>query len=580
MPTTRTATDGAASPGSAVAGGGRRNLGLALVVIAAAQLMVVLDATIVNVALPHIQRALGFSGSGLEWVITGYAVTFGGLLLLGGRAGDLLGRRRVFIAGLLLFSAASLLGGFAHSQSWLLLSRAAQGVGGAMIAPTALALIMTTFPEGPPRNRAMGVYSAMSGAGAAIGLIAGGLLTNYLSWRWVLFVNVPIGILVALAAPYVLAGSPRRTGRFDLPGAITGTGGVALLVYGLSNASTDQSGVSHWGDTRVVASLAAAAVLLASFVLIEWRSRHALLPLRLLANRNRSGAYLMMLCLATAMFGIFFFLTIFVQEVLGYSALRSGVAFLPFAATIVLVSAIVSQVISRTGARPLMLAGGAVTAGGMYWFSHITEHTTYLGGLLGPMLVTAAGLGMLFVPLSLVALNRVRGEDSGVASSLLNTGQQVGGAIGLSALGTVTWAAVASSVRQQVAHAAAAAAQAGHPLPARRPGPALPPAILHHALTVGISRGFLVAAGIALLALVITIVTIRIRSADLAGAQSRVQVPASAAPASAAGGPEADHARAGGERDGAPAGGERDGAPAGGECDGAPGAWDREAATS
>ena len=531
MSTIQSGTRGAAPAGGAAAGGGPRNLGLALVVIAAAQLMVVLDATIVNVALPHIQRALGFSGSGLEWVITAYAVTFGGLLLLGGRSGDLLGRRRIFIAGLLLFSAASLAGGFATSQAWLLTARAVQGVGGAMIAPTALALIMTTFPEGPPRNRAMGVYAAMSGGGAAVGLIAGGLLTSYLSWRWVLFVNVPIGILVALVAPYVLKESPRRSGRFDLPGAITGTGGVAALVYGLSSATASETGVSHWAEPKVVASLVAAVVLLVSFVLIESRSRHALLPLRLLANRNRSGAYLMMLCLATAMFGIFFFLTIFVQEVLGYSALRSGVAFLPFAVTIVLMSGIVSQLISRVGARPFMLTGGVLTTGGMYWFSHISEHSTYLNGLLGPMLVTSAGLGMLFVPLSLVALNRVRGEDSGVASSLLNTGQQVGGAIGLAALGTVTWTAVAGSIKHQVSQAAAAAARAGHALPAPKPGATVPTAILNHALAVGISRGFLVAAGIALLALVITIVTIRVRREDLAGAQPAVAVPAVNEPA-------------------------------------------------
>ena len=389
-------------------GDGPRRLGLALFVIATAQLMVVLDAAIVNVALPHIQRALGFTGNGLEWVVTAYAVTFGGLLLLGGRSGDLLGRRRIFIAGLLLFSGASLLGGFATSQEWLLAARALQGVGGAMVAPTALALITTNFPEGPPRNRAMGVYAAMSGGGAAVGLVAGGLLTTYLSWRWVLFVNVPIGILVALAAPYVLAESARQRGRFDLPGAITGTGGVALLVYGLSNAGTDSSGVSHWADGKVLTSLIASAVLLVSFVLIEWRSRHALLPLRLLANRSRSGAYLIMLCLATAMFGIFFFLTIFAQEVLGYSALRAGLAFLPFAAMVVVMSGVVSQLIPRTGARPLMVIGTAVTAGGMFWFSRLTEHSSYVGGLLGPMLVTSIGLGMLFVPISLVALTRVR----------------------------------------------------------------------------------------------------------------------------------------------------------------------------
>jgi EmrB/QacA subfamily drug resistance transporter len=504
---------------TASADGGQRRLGLALLVIATAQLMVVLDAAIVNVALPHIQRALGFSGNGLEWVVTAYAVTFGGLLLLGGRSGDLLGRRKIFIAGLLLFSAASLLGGFATSQAWLLTARAVQGVGGAMVAPTALALIATTFPEGAPRNRALGVYAAMSGGGAAVGLVLGGLLTSYLSWRWTLFVNVPIGILVAALAPYVLSESSRQRGRFDLPGAITGTGGVALLVYGLSNATTGQNGVSHWGDTKVIVSLVAAAVLLVTFALIEWRSRHALMPLRVLADRNRSGAYLTMLALATAMFGIFFFLTIFLQNVLGYSPVKAGLAALPFAAVIVVMSGIVSQVVARIGARPLMLAGGAITAGGMYWFSHISVHSTYLSNLLGPMLVTSAGLGLLFVPISLIALTRVRGEDSGVASSLLNTGQQVGGAIGLAALGTVTWGAVSNSVKHQVSQAAAAAAAAGHPLPATKPGGSVPAGILHQALATGISRGFLVAAGIAAVALLITVAMIRVRREDLAGAQ-------------------------------------------------------------
>jgi len=513
---THTVTGRASTPGSPAADGNRR-LGLALFVIATAQLMVVLDSAIVNVALPHIQRALGFSGSGLEWVVTAYAVTFGGLLLLGGRSGDLLGRKKIFIAGLVLFSVASLLGGFATSQAWLLAARAVQGVGGAMIAPTALALITTTFPEGSQRNRAMGVYAAMSGGGAAVGLVAGGLLTTYLSWRWVMFVNVPIGIITAVLAGYVLTESTRRRGRFDLPGAVTVTAGVALLVYGLSNASTDQHGISHWTDGKVVVSLAAAVVLLVSFVLIEWRSSHALMPLRILENRSRTGAYLVMLCLATAMFGVFFFLTIFVQEVLGYSALRSGLAFLPFAGTIVLMSGIVSQVIGRIGARPLMIAGTSVAAVGFYWFSHLTVHSQYVSGLLGPMLVTSLGFGLLFVPLSLVALHKVRGEDSGVTSSLLNTGQQVGGAIGLAALGTVTWTAVSDSIKHQVAHAAAVAGRTGLHLPAAKSG-VVPAAILHQALAVGISRGFLVAAGIVVLALVVVLVTIRLRREDLAGA--------------------------------------------------------------
>ena len=516
MSATRSAVRPAAPPGRTPAAGNRR-LGLALVVIATAQLMVVLDATIVNVALPHIQRALGFSGSGLEWVVTAYALSFGGLLLLGGRAGDLLGRRRVFITGLLVFSAASLAGGFATSEAWLLTARAIQGAGGAMIAPTALALIATNFAEGPARNRAVSVVAAMSGGGAAVGLIAGGLLTTYLSWRWVLFVNVPIGVLTAAAAPFVLTESPRRRGRFDLAGAITGTSGVVLLVYGLTNAGTDQSGVSHWADAKVLASVGAAIVLLAGFVLIEQRSARPLMPLRIFASRSRSGAYLIMLTLATAMFGIFFFLTIFVQTVLGYSALKSGAAFLPLAAMIVAVSGAVGQLISRTGARPLMLAGTAATAGGMYWFSHVGVHTTYLNGLLGPSLVTGAGLGLLFVPLSLIAVSHVRDEDSGLASSLLNTGQQVGGAIGLAALGTVAWTVVAHSVRSQVSQlggGGAAARRSGHAL-ASIPDHA---SIYHHALAAGISRGMLAAAGIALAAFLITALTIRVRREDLAGA--------------------------------------------------------------
>ncbi|HET7015327.1 MAG TPA: MFS transporter [Streptosporangiaceae bacterium] len=513
MSSTQSVTGRAIRPAE---GGVNRHLGLALVVIATAQLMVVLDAAIVNVALPHIQHALGFTGNGLEWVVTAYAVTFGGLLLLGGRSGDLLGRKRIFIWGLLLFSAASLFGGFATSQAWLLAARAIQGVGGAMIAPTALALITTTFPQGPQRNRAFGVYAAMSGGGAAVGLVAGGLLTTYLSWRWVLFVNVPIGIATALLARYVITESDRQTGRFDLPGAITATAGVAALVYGLSNASTDQSGVSHWGDTKVIISLVAAAVLLAAFGFIETRSKHALLPLRVLANRSRTGGYLVMLALATAMFGIFFFLTIFVQEVLGYSALRSGLAFLPLAVTIVLMSGVVSQLVARTGPRPLMIAGSAITAGGMYWLSHITDHTQYVSGLLFPMLVVSIGLGLVFVPISLVALTKVSPEDSGVASSLLNTGQQVGGAIGLAALGTVTWTVVSNSIKHQVSQAAAAAAKAGHHLPAPKPGAKVPSSILNQALASGISRGFLVAAGIAVVALIVTWFMIRITREDIA----------------------------------------------------------------
>ena len=339
---------------AASARGSGRHLGVALLVIATAQLMVVLDSTVVNVALPHIQRALGFSGAGLEWVVNAYALAFGGLLLLGGRAGDLLGRRRMFVTGLLLFSAASLAGGFATSQAWLLAARAVQGAGGAIVAPAALALIVTTFPEGPPRSRAMGVYAAMSVGGGAAGLLAGGLLVTYASWRWVLFVNVPIGIAAALAALVVLPGAAGQPGRFDLPGAVTGTGGVAALVYGLSSATTSPDGTSHWGDSKVAAALAAAAVLLAAFAVIEARSRHALLPTRLLRNRNRLGAYLIMLGVGTAVFGVFFFITLFVQDVWGYSALRTGVAFLPL--TVALLAASRCRYLARAADRRLAAA--------------------------------------------------------------------------------------------------------------------------------------------------------------------------------------------------------------------------------
>ena len=512
MSQTRSVARRTVAPRTTGAGATSPRLGLALLVIATAQLMVLLDATIVNVALPHIQHALGFSGSSLEWVVNAYALSFGGLLLLG-RAGDLLGRRKMFVAGLLLFSAASLAGGFATSQAWLLAARAVQGAGAATIAAAALALIATTFPEGPPRNRAMGVYAAMSVAGGAVGLIAGGLLTTYASWRWVLFVNVPIGLAAALAAPRVLRESGRQRGRFDLPGAVTAAGGLAALVYGLSSAATSPDGVSHWGDAKVVASLAASVVLLAAFAVIETRSDHAMLPTRLLRDRDRTGANLIMLCVSAAIFGMFFFLTVFMQSVWGYSALKTGLAYLPLTAGIMAASGIAAQLIPRIGARPLLLAGAPAAAGGLYWLSRLGEHSSYVGAVLGPMLVIAVGLGLLFVPLTLVAMSKVADAESGVAASLRNTGQQVGGSIGLAVLGTVAWTVVANSIHAQTTRAATTTAQrAADPA---RPGQAGLTAIYHHALTAGFSRAFLVTAGIMLLALVITLAAIRVRRADL-----------------------------------------------------------------
>jgi predicted MFS family arabinose efflux permease len=308
----------------------------------------------------------------------------------------------------------------------------------------------------------------------------------------------------------VLAESPRRPGRIDAAGAVTGTVGVALLVYGLSKAATGADGVSHWGDAQVLASLIVSVVLLVSFVLIERRSPRPLLPMRVLADRNRSGAYLIMLCVSTGLFGLFFFLTLFIQTVLGYSAIRSGIAYLPFAVGVVAASALASQLVPRIGPRPLIVAGTAAVAGGMFWFSRLTEHAGYASQLLGPSLVSSLGLGLVFVPLALVALHNVAEQDSGVASSLLNTAQQVGGAIGLALLGTVAWTTVANCVRTQLA-------QSGRPLP--KAGTPPPASIYYYSLTVGFSRAFLVAAGLGLLALIIAVATIRVRRQDLSGVE-------------------------------------------------------------
>jgi EmrB/QacA subfamily drug resistance transporter len=465
--------------------GGVRHPGVALLVIATAQLMVVLDATIVNVALPDIQRSLGMSGSGLEWVINAYSLAFGGLLLLGGRAGDLLGRRRMFAAGLLLFSAASLAGGLAGSPAVLLAARVVQGAGGAIVAPAALSLIAVTFPEGARRRRAMGVYAAMSGVGGAVGLLAGGLLVSYASWRWVLFVNVPIGIAAALAAPAVLSRAPRLAGRFDLPGAVTGTAGIAALVYGLTSAAPGPDGTAHWGSAGPVASLAGGVALLVAFVIIESRSAHALLPPRLLRDRDRLGANLIMLGVGTAIFGVFFFVTLFAQDIWGYSPLRTGVAFLPLTVALLAGSAAAVRLLPRVGARALLMAGGAACAGGLYWLSRLTEHGSYAGGLLGPGLILGTGLGLMFVPLPLVALARVGSSQAGVASSLLNSGRQVGGSLGLAILGTVAWTVIANAARGASGRA------------------------YHQALAAGFDRAFLVAAGLALLLVVAAAALIR-----------------------------------------------------------------------
>jgi EmrB/QacA subfamily drug resistance transporter len=497
-------TTTAPSAARRAAGQPRRGIhpGTALAVIAGAQLMVVLDATIVNIALPHIQSALHFSTTGLSWVLNAYTLTFGGLLLLGGRAGDILGRRRVFITGILLFSLASLLGGVATSSAWLLAARALQGVGGAIASPTALALITTNFAEGPARNRAFGVYAAVSGSGAAVGLLAGGMLTEWLSWRWVLFVNVPIGILIALLAPLYIAESERRAGRFDVAGALTSTLGMGSLVYGFIRAAQE-----GWSDSVTIVAFVAAAVLLAAFLTIETRTRQPITPLHMFRNRNRSGSYAIMLGLAASLFGMFFFLTLFVQNVLGYSPLKAGLAFLPISGIIIVTAQVVARLVPTVGPKRLMVAGALFASGGLAWLSRITVNSGYLDGLLGPMLVFGLGLGCLFVPLTLTAVSGVRREESGAASSLLNAMQQVGSSLGLSILVTVFGTASrneATSLLRRFLATATPAQRAQF----QRTGQ-VPTAVSHQVLAHGISVAFEFAVLFALAALVISLVVIR-----------------------------------------------------------------------
>ncbi|MFI8189433.1 MFS transporter [Streptomyces sp. NPDC085946] len=494
----RTATREAGGGGSA----------MALLVIASCQLMVVLDITIVNIALPDIQRSLDFSTTGLSWVVNAYTLTFGGLLLLGGRAGDILGRRRVFVFGVLLFVLASLLGGLAQDEGQLLAARALQGVGGAIASPTALALISTTFPEGPERNRAFGVFAAVSAGGGAIGLLAGGMLVEWLNWRWVLFVNVPIGLLIAVATPRWIKESERHPGRFDIAGALTSTIGMVLLVYGFIRAAQD-----GWRDPLTLTSFAAAVVVLAAFVLIERRSRQPITPLHMFADRNRAGTYGIMLCLSAAIFGMFFFLTLFVQNVLDFSPLQAGLAFLPVSVVIAIGAGLASRFLPVHGPKPFMVLGAILAAAGLAWLTLTDVHSTYAGSVLGPMLVFSLGMGMEFVSLTLMALSNVSTEETGAASGLLNAMQQVGGSLGLSILVTTFGTASANEAGKQIPRFLAQATPAER-LSFRRTGE-LPGRWGDEVLTAGVSAAFITAAIFTIVAALIAVVAIQVRPSDL-----------------------------------------------------------------
>jgi len=483
-PSRASVSDGASVSGGASAGDRpAARSGLVLAVILTCQLMVVLDATIVNVALPQIQRELRFSATDLSWVLNAYTLTFGGLLLLGARAGDLLGRRRTFLAGIALFTLASLLGGFAPTGGLLLAARALQGVGAAVAAPSSLALLTTMFAEPRERIRAIGLFTSVSVGGGALGLIAGGTLVQWASWRWVMFVNVPIGIALVVLGRSVLPETERHRGRFDLPGALLSTLGMSGLVYGFVRAASD-----GWTDPYTIGSFVAGVVLLAAFVRTELRAEAPITPLRLLADRSRTGAMIARGLLFAGLFGLFFFLTQFLQDVLHYSPLQTGFAFLPLPLTVFAVSQLTSKVLVRkVDGKVLMLVGIGLTCAGFLLAGRLTPDTPY-PQILVTLLLVATGNGLSIVPLTSSAIDRVASRDAGAASGLVNVTQQLGGTLGVAILVTVFGSAATGASRLVGASATAEA---------------------DHVFTVGATHAFTAAALFLLVALALVAVAVR-----------------------------------------------------------------------
>ena len=459
---------------------------IALGLLCMAQFVVVLDAAIVNVALPSIGDALSFSQDNLSWVVNAYVLTFGGFLLLGGRLADLLGRRRVFMFGLVLFALASLAGGFATSEGWLIGARAVQGLGAAILSPAALSIVTTTFRDGAERNKALGAWGAVAGSGGAAGVLLGGVLTEYLGWEWVLWVNVPIGIAAAIVAPMLVAESRSEslTRAFDFAGAVSITAGLSVLVYALVDA-TD----AGWGSTQTIALLAVAAVLIAAFVAIERRSDAPLVPFSIFRLRTLTGANVVGVLTGASLFSMFFFISLYMQQVLDYSAIKAGLSYLPLALTIILTAAVASQLVTRVGFKPVLATGMLFIAAGLVWFGQVSVGGGFASDVLGPSLLAAAGLGLAFVPQTIAAVSGVAEREAGLASGLINTSQQVGGALGLAVLATI-----ANSRTDDVL------ASAGGD-----------PAAVPNALTEGFQSAFLAGAGIAVLGLVATLVLIRNR---------------------------------------------------------------------
>jgi EmrB/QacA subfamily drug resistance transporter len=478
---------------------------LALILLAMTQFVIVIDAAIVNVALPSIGSALHFARADLSWVVNAYTLTFGGFLLLGGRLADLMGRRRMFVLGLVLFSLASLGGGLAQSEGWLIVARAIQGLGAAIISPAALSILTTTFAEGAERNRALGIWGAVAGAGGAAGVLLGGILTSGLNWRWVLFVNVPIGIVAAFLAPRTLVESHADDAAetFDLPGAITVTAGLALLVYAL----VDTVNVG-WGSTTTLLRLAGAAILILAFLAIEVRQRHPLMPFSIFRLRTLRGANIVGLLIGMSLFSMFFFISLYLQNVLHYSPIKTGMSYLPLAIGIILSAGAASQLVTRLGFKPPLIAGLLLVAAGLLWFSQVPgTGGSYGTNILGPSLLAAVGLGLSFVPVTIAAVTGTEPREAGLASGLINTSQQVGGALGLAILATV-----ANSRTQSLFHAGVHNASV--------------------ALTKGFDRAFLVGAGFAIAGALLAAVLISSRDSRGHAEAARRGDPA-VAPASA-----------------------------------------------
>jgi EmrB/QacA subfamily drug resistance transporter len=423
---------------------------LVLVIACMAQFMVVLDATVVNIALPSVQRGLHFSATNLQWIVNGYTLIFGGFLLLGGRAADLLGRKRLFVAGVILFSAASLLNGLAQTSGELIVGRGLQGLGGALVSPAALSIVTTTFTAGEQRTKALGVWSAIAAGGAAVGLLMGGVLTDIASWRWVFFVNVPVGIItIALAVRYVAESRVEMAHRaFDLLGAVAVTGGLVLLVYVIVKAQT-----YGWGSARTLIFGAVSVGLLGAFLEIERRSEAPLMRLAIFRIRALAVADSVLLLVASGMFGMFFFASLYVQEVLGYSPLKAGLAFLPVTLGIIVGAGVAQQLIKRVGVRNVSIAGITLASAGMLVLTQLPVHGSYAGNLLVGLIPMSLGMGLTFVPITLLGTSGVTGEDAGLASGLFNTAQQVGGSLGLAILSTL-----AASQTTSVLHGSSPAA--------------------------------------------------------------------------------------------------------------------------